>query len=49
MLLPVVCRQLLTFHIFDFSSETPGPNLFKLHVEPCVKGELKIYTNGHGP
>ena len=33
----------------DFSSETPGPNFFKLHVELCVKGELKICTNGHGP
>ena len=32
----------------DFSSVTPWPILFKLHVEPCVKGGLKIYTNGHG-
>ena len=22
----------------DFSSVTPGPNFFKLHVEPCVTG-----------
>ena len=29
----------------DFS-ETPGPNVFRLHVEPSVKGGLKIYTNG---
>ena len=33
----------------DFSSEIPGPNFFKLHVEPCVKGGLEICTNGHGP
>ena len=33
----------------DFSSVTPGPIFFKLYVEPCVKGGLKIYTNGHGP
>ena len=26
----------------DFSSVTPGPIFFKLHVEPCVKGESKI-------
>ena len=26
------------------SSETPGPNFFKLYVEPSVKGG---YTNGH--
>ena len=32
-----------------FSSETPGPIFFKLHVEPSVKGGLKICTNGHGP
>ena len=31
----------------DFS-ETPGPIFFKLHVEPCVKGGLKICRNGHG-
>ena len=33
----------------DFSSVTPGPIFFKLHVEPSVKGVLKICTNGHGP
>ena len=33
----------------DVSSETAEPNFFKLHVEPHVKGGLKIYTNGHGP
>ena len=33
----------------DFSSVTPEPIFFKLHVEPSVKEELKIYTNGHGP
>ena len=30
-------------------SEAPGPIFFKLHMEPSVKGMLKIYTNGHGP
>ena len=29
--------------------QTPGPNFFKLHVAPSVKGGLKICTNGHGP
>ena len=33
----------------DFSSETPGPIFFKLHVEPSVKGGLKICSNGHRP
>ena len=28
--------------------EMPGPIFFKRHVEPSVKGGLKIYTNGHG-
>ena len=28
-------------------SEIPGPNFFKLHMEPSVKGGLKICTNGH--
>ena len=32
----------------DFSFETPRPIFFKFHVEPSVKGGLKIYTNGHG-
>ena len=36
-------------HKNDFSSETPGPIFFKLHMEPSVKGGLKICTNGHGP
>ena len=31
----------------DYSSETPGPIFFKLHVEPSVKGGLKICTNGY--
>ena len=26
----------------DFSSKTPRTNFFKLHVEPCIKGGLKI-------
>ena len=33
----------------DFSSETPGPNFFKLYLEPCVEGGMKIYKNSHGP
>ena len=33
----------------DFSSVTPGPIFFKLHLEPCVKGGLKIYTDDYGP
>ena len=33
----------------DFSSETLGPIFFILHVEPSVKGGLKIYSSGHGP
>ena len=32
-----------------FSSEIPGPNFFKLHVEPCIKEGLKICANGYGP
>ena len=27
---------------------TPWPIFFKLHLEPCIKGGLKICTNGHG-
>ena len=33
----------------DFSSVTPGPGFFKLHLEPSVKGGLKICINGHSP
>ena len=33
----------------DFSIETPGPFFFKLHVNPSVKGDLKICMNCHGP
>ena len=32
----------------DFSSETLGPVLFKLHVEPSVKRGLKICINSYG-
>ena len=32
-----------------FSSEIPRPVFFKLHMEPSVKGGLKICTNGHVP
>ena len=45
----VVCPSAPLFTLLnDFSSETPGPNFFKLYVEPCVKGGLKICKNGHG-
>ena len=33
----------------DFSFKNPGPIFFKLHVEPSVKAELKIFTNCYGP
>ena len=33
----------------DFSSETPSPIFFKLHVEPSVKGGLEICTTSYGP
>ena len=46
--LPSVVRPSST-HLNDFSSETPGPIFFKLHVEPSVKYGLKICTNGHSP
>ena len=46
--LPYVIVRLST-PLNDFSSETPGPVFFKLHVKPSVKGGLKIYTNGHSP
>ena len=42
---PSVC---LFTPLNDFS-EIPEPNFFKLYVEPCVKGELKICKNGQGP
>ena len=32
----------------DFASETPGPNFFKLYMEPCVRGGLNICKNGYG-
>ena len=44
---PSVVRPSTTMN--DFYSETPGPIFFKLHVEPSVKGGLKIYTNDRGP
>ena len=37
-----------TAALSDFSSVTPGPIFFKLHVEPSVKGGLKICSNGCG-
>ena len=36
-------------HIWATSSEIPGLIFFKLHVEPSIKGGLKIYTNCRGP
>ena len=42
----VVC---LSTPLNDFSSENPGSIFFKLHVEPSVKGGLRICTNGHHP
>ena len=42
----IICLSTL---LNDFSSETSEPVLFKLHVEPSVKGGLKSCTNGHGP
>ena len=45
--LPSVVRP--STYLNDFSSETSGPIFFKLHVEPSVKGGLKICSNGHGP
>ena len=36
-------------HLWSTSSETPRPNIFKLHVEPFVKGGWKICTNSHYP
>ena len=44
--LSLVCS--LSAPLNDFSSEVPGPIFFKLHVEPSVKGGLKIYINGQG-
>ena len=41
---PSVC---LSTPLNNFSSETPGPIFFKLHVEPSVKGGFKIFTNGY--
>ena len=31
------------------SFDTPLSIFLKLHAEPSVKGELNIYTKGHGP
>ena len=45
--LPSVIRPFKPLN--DFSSVTPGPIFFKLHVEPSVKEGLKICSDGHGP
>ena len=45
--LPSVVVRLSTL-LNDFSSETPRPVFFKLHMEPSVKVGLKICSNGHG-
>ena len=39
--LSIICPST---HLNDYSSETPGPIFFKVHVEPSVKRGLKIYT-----
>ena len=44
--LPSVVRPSTTLN--DFFSVTPGSIFFRLHVEPYVKGGLKICTNGQG-
>ena len=49
LIIVITCRQSSFTPLNDFSSETPGPIFSKLHVEPSVKGGVKIYTNGHGP
>ena len=46
--LPSICRCPST-PLNNFSSETPGPSFFKLHVEHSVKVGLKICSNDHGP
>ena len=43
---PPVCRP--PVHTFEHLSVTSGPIFFKLYVEPSIKGELKICSNGHG-
>ena len=42
----VHCRKSTPLN--DFSSETPRPIFFKLHVEPSVKSSLKLCSNGQG-
>ena len=50
----ITCHQSSSVHrcpattLNDFSSETPGPILVKLHVEPSVKRGLKIFSYGSG-
>ena len=46
---PPVRPSVCPFTPLNDSSETPGPNFFKLYVELCVEEGLKIYKNGHGP
>ena len=45
---PSVCMSFV-HTLKTFPSKTPELIFFKLHVEPSVKGRLKICTNGHGP
>ena len=45
----LLVRQSLSTPLNDFSSETPGRIFFRLHVKPCVKEGLKIYTSGYCP
>ena len=48
LLWSLLVRPSISSHLWRTAPETSEPNFFKLHVEPCVKGGLKICTNGHG-
>ena len=37
-----ICRPSSIRPLNNFSSETPGPIFFKLHVEPSAKGDWKF-------
>ena len=42
----VVRRRPSSTHLNDFSSETPGPIFFIVHVEPSVKREVENLYKG---
>ena len=42
-------RPSVNIYLNNFSSETPGSNFFKRHMEPSVKEGLKICTNDLDP